>query len=158
MTPKNLPDAALGGFEGALVGDAAGATLEFLGRKPTREQVNWAMAMPGGGVWNVAPGQITDDGELALCLARGLAGKETFDLEAIARNYARWIDSNPFDIGNTTASSLGAYREGQWQQLLAKRGYAGVMRQAASDRCMASKANGSLMRISPLGIWGHRFE
>lgn len=158
MPPKNLHDAALGCFLGALVGDAAGATLEFIGRQPTREEVDWAMGMPGGGVWNVAPGQITDDGELTLCLARGLAVKETFDLEAIACNYARWIDSHPFDIGNTTAFSLGAYRELQWLPLFSKRGYAGVMRQAASDRCMASKANGSLMRISPLGIWGHRFD
>ncbi|MBE9042114.1 ADP-ribosylglycohydrolase family protein, partial [Oscillatoriales cyanobacterium LEGE 11467] len=158
MIPKNLHDAAMGGFLGALVGDAAGATLEFLGRKPTPEDVTWAMGMPGGGVWNVAPGQITDDGELTLCLAQGLAVKEPFDLEAIACNYTRWIDSNPFDIGNTTAYSLGAYRESQWQNLLTRRGYAGVMRQAASDRCIASKANGSLMRISPLGIWGHRFD
>ena len=78
MPPKNLHDAALGCFLGALVGDAAGATLEFIGRQPTREEVDWAMGMPGGGVWNVAPGQITDDGELTLCLARGLAVKETF--------------------------------------------------------------------------------
>lgn len=151
-------DAAWGCLLGALVGDAAGATLEFLGRKPTVEDANWAMQMPGGGVLGVAPGQITDDGELTLCLAKALAESQNFEIESIAKNYAKWVDSNPFDIGNTTSASLGAYRQSQWQAILAKDGYAAVMTQAATKRCMSSKSNGSLMRSSPLGIWGYRLS
>lgn len=151
-----LYDTSLGCIMGALVGDAAGATLEFLGRIPTLAEVDRAMTMPGGGVWQVAPGQITDDGELTLCLLQALSESTTFDLEAIARQYARWIDSDPFDIGNTTASSLGSYSEFGWKETFEQQGYAAVMVRAASDRCMGSKANGSLMRISPLGVWGYR--
>jgi ADP-ribosylglycohydrolase len=32
------------------------------------------------------------------------------------------------------------------------------MKQSASKMCMGSKANGSLMRITPLGIWGHNLD
>lgn len=32
------------------------------------------------------------------------------------------------------------------------------MTQAAAQRCANSKANGSLMRATPLGIWGYRFS
>ena len=32
------------------------------------------------------------------------------------------------------------------------------MTRAAARQCMASKANGSLMRATPLGIWGHRLD
>ena len=49
-----------GALLGALVGDAAGATLEFMPRGAhTPEAVRRAMGMPGGGALNVAPGQIT---------------------------------------------------------------------------------------------------
>jgi ADP-ribosylglycohydrolase len=38
----------------------------------------------GVGCFNVASGQITDDGELALCLAHGLvSGQGAFDIEAV---------------------------------------------------------------------------
>ena len=146
--------AAKGCLLGALVGDAAGATLEFLERDPTPEDVTWAMSMPGGGDLKVAPGQITDDGELTLCLARALAESETFDLETIARNYAKLIESRPFDMGFTTSYSLGSFRDIDVSQS----GYAAVMKQSASKLCMGSKANGSLMRISPLRIWGSNLK
>ena len=136
------------------MGDAAGATLEFLGRVPTESDVKTAMQMVGGGVFRLAPGQITDDGELTLSLARALAA-HGFDEEQIARNHASWVDSMPFDIGNTTRSSLGAGvyllsspREDQ--------SVSAAIRAAAQSRCMGSKANGSLMRCTPMGVWGHR--
>lgn len=142
-------DAALGALLGACVGDAAGAVLEFVDPPPTAAQVQWALTMPGGGVWGIAPGQITDDGELMLCLAQTLADSATFDLERIARTYAAWIASPPFDIGSTTSRSLGAAQGVQTT-------YAAAMTDAAARYCLESKANGSLMRAAPLGVWGHR--
>ncbi|MBX3010628.1 MAG: ADP-ribosylglycohydrolase family protein [Caldilineaceae bacterium] len=147
MGVQSLADAALGALLGACVGDAAGAVLEFMDQPLTSEQVQRALTMPGGGVWGVAPGQITDDGELMLCLAQALASSATFDLEAIARCYAAWIASPPFDIGMTTSRSLGAGR--------AEPSYAATMTQAAARFCLESKSNGSLMRAAPLGVWGH---
>ena len=81
-------NAAKGVLLGALVGDAAGATLEFLEHDPTPEEVSWAMNMPGGGDLQVAPGQITDDGELTLCLAQALADSKIFDLPSQINEYA----------------------------------------------------------------------
>ncbi|MFN8549418.1 MAG: ADP-ribosylglycohydrolase family protein [Candidatus Eisenbacteria bacterium] len=147
-------DAATGALLGACVGDAAGAPLEFLGRAPSEAEVERACAMPGGGPLGLAPGQITDDGELTLCLARALATSERFELERIARSYADWIASAPFDLGETTRLSLGATREEVWREASVSRGLAAVMTKAAAERCMASKANGSLMRATPLGVFG----
>lgn len=156
---KHLSDAAVGCLLGALVGDAAGATLEFIGHKPSLAEAKHAMTMPGGGVWRVAPGQITDDGELALSLARALAEMDhIFQLEKIAQQYAKWVQSNPFDIGNTTRRSLGCFWWPKWAAICQSAGYAAGMTQAAAARCMDSKANGSLMRAAPLGIWGHRLH
>ncbi len=161
MNPSNLKnrdDAALGCFLGACVGDASGAVLEFIGRKPSENDVNRAITMPGGGALRVAPGQITDDSELALCLAQVLAQSSEFNLEQIAQNYAKWVESDPFDMGMTTRYSLGCFLDYKWKDICQQQGYAMGMTQAAQKHCMDSKANGSLMRIAPLGIWGHRFD
>lgn len=153
-----MKERALGCLIGALVGDAAGATLEFLGHQPTAAEVESALTLPGGGVWKVAPGQITDDGELTLCLAQALVASPSFDLEQIAQYYAQWINSRPFDIGNTTSMSLGCFGTPRWQQIAETEGYAVAMTAAATQNCMASKANGSLMRATPLGIWGINYK
>jgi len=130
------------------VGDAAGAPLEF-DYQPSMEEAKHAMTMPGGdGVWGVASGQITDDSELALCLAQALGSHLDFNLEQIAQNYAKWIDSPPFDIGFTTRASLGCLREPKWRSVCEAEGYAVAMTRAARQRCMESKSNGSLMRIA----------
>ena len=82
--------AALGALLGAAVGDAAGAVLELLGRAPTEAEVAKALTMPGGGCWKVAPGQITDDTELALAQADGLlAGNGVLDLDRLGEAYER---------------------------------------------------------------------
>lgn len=154
---RDVEDAALGCFLGACIGDAAGATLEFQGL-PTPDNVERAMAMSGGGFFRLASGQITDDGELALSLADALSRSSSFDIETIARAYARWVDSGPFDIGTTTRLSLASFREPSWRTTFEKEGYASAMKAAASQNCGSSKANGSLMRIAPLALWGHRLS
>ncbi|GMF22105.1 unnamed protein product [Phytophthora lilii] len=107
------------------------------------------MTMPGGGVFGVGRGQITDDSELALSLARGLLGhrpSDRFPVESVARQYAAWCASQPFDIGNTCATAFGVTSD-------ATGNYAAAMMQTAAASCAGSEANGSLMRIAPLAIW-----
>ena len=148
----NKQQVGRGSILGALVGDAAGATLEFLPQTPTRSQVKQAMAMVGGGALRTAPGQITDDGEMAICLMHALAGEDSFSIERVAINYLMWYQSIPFDIGRTTSSGLsgglkqpdGMIHRGMWA--------------AAEQYNRGSKANGGLMRIAPLGVWGWRLS
>jgi ADP-ribosyl-[dinitrogen reductase] hydrolase len=70
---------------------------------PTLLQVRHALTFPGGGAHGVGPGQFTDDGELALCLARGLATAPppAFPASAVAAQYAAWLAGppGPFDVG-----------------------------------------------------------
>ena len=70
------------------------------------------MTMPGGGHFEVAPGQITDDSELAMCLLNALAdsnagGNACYDTLKVAKSYASWCESNPFDVGQTVGTGLG---------------------------------------------------
>ncbi|CEL95912.1 unnamed protein product [Vitrella brassicaformis CCMP3155] len=144
-----ISDRALGCLLGALVGDASGAVLEFQKTKVTAKEVAKALTMPGGGVWKVGPGQITDDGELTLCLARGLvAGEGKFDLDKVTKEYSAWFDSPPFDIGTTTTKALE----------VAFSGLAKVVRKAARDHNQQSQSNGCLMRSTPMALWGHKLS
>jgi ADP-ribosyl-[dinitrogen reductase] hydrolase len=156
--PKDRYDAAFGCFLGAGVGDAAGAILEFTRHQPSKTEVEKAMSMPNSQVFGFASGQITDDSELALCLAQALANRKKFELEKIAQNYAQWIESRPFDMGFTTRNALGCFEEYEWRTVCQTEGYAIAMQKAAQQRNMGSKANGSLMRIAPLGIWGSQLD
>lgn len=133
---------------GALIGDAAGGVLEFMGRKPTPEEVQKAMDMPGGGVFKLAPGQFTDDGEMTVVLLSSLAqANGSYLVSQVARGYCKWERSKPFDIGMATSSALmeDPYDESD-APLEVK-----VEKQAATYNG-DSKANGSLMRATPLGI------
>lgn len=143
MTIESL---AQGCLLGAFVGDAAGARLEFLGRQPRPSEVAAALQMLGGGVLAVAPGQVTDDGELTLALARALQGTREFPAQRVASNYRAWLQSHPFDVGHATSSALGA---------LVQPGsaLADALAIGAALHNRRSKANGALMRHSALGIW-----
>ena len=140
-------DRAVGCLFGQLIGDNLGALVEF----EDEEQV--ARRYPGGprdlvdgGTWNILAGQATDDSELALTLARSLLKTGTYDREAVATAYGDWLASGPFDIGNTTRQALSA----------ANRAESNHKAHAALTRAnTVSQGNGSLMRISPIGIWGN---
>lgn len=155
MMTTTQQDAALGAVLGALAGDAAGAVLEFFGREIEARDVEEALSMPGGGTWEVAPGQITDDGELTMSLLNALI-EAPDSPQGAAVHYARWVASEPFDIGATTAASLGCLRQAAWAARAKEAGEHVAMTEAARERCMGSKANGSLMRATPLGVWGAR--
>lgn len=100
--------------------------------------------MQGGGALNLAPGQFTDDSELAIHLMRGLNGHDPrggFPSEAVAREYIAWHRSSPFDMGMTCARAFGFAKD------------ADQMRSNASRYSAASEANGALMRVAPLAMW-----
>lgn len=147
LIPFDLTESQSAGYGaviGALVGDAAGGVLEFLGRKPTRNDVDRALNMPGGGVFGLAPGQITDDGELTLCLLRALSERGgTYDPDLVATYYTEWAESRPFDIGLATSNALRGHD-------CAADAPAQRVRKAAAANNKNSKANGALMRITPL--------
>jgi ADP-ribosyl-[dinitrogen reductase] hydrolase len=63
----------------------------------------------GGGWLRLKAGQVTDDTEMALCIARAIVAKECWSLEAIAENFAAWLKSRPVDCGDTCRKGIRAY-------------------------------------------------
>eukprot|EP00835_Amoeboradix_gromovi_P005726 NODE_572_length_6559_cov_0.536842.p1 type:complete len:340 gc:universal NODE_572_length_6559_cov_0.536842:2794-1775(-) len=132
---------AHGAFLGFLVGDASGASLEFKRDIDETMAIN-AMNMPGGGPYSVGPGQITDDSELALSLASALI--TGYDINEIAKAYHSWYLTEPFDIGNTCRN---AFRFSNAKDMM-----------KAAQAAISSEANGALMRIIPLAIYGSQLS
>jgi ADP-ribosyl-[dinitrogen reductase] hydrolase len=138
---------------GALVGDAAGATLEFYRRPITEDQALQAMKMPGGGMYKVGPGQITDDGELTLALWQSLNSFETssvIPILTLMRGYSEWYESIPFDIGQTCSLAFEVYNDyfnGQNFQTVED------CKKEVSYLNKHSEANGALMRATAIATW-----
>ena len=65
-------DKAYGSIIGAFIGDSCGSYHEFSNKELNNIEMNDCMKMLGGGPHKVAPGQITDDSELALCLMNAI--------------------------------------------------------------------------------------
>ena len=143
-------DRAKGCLFGQVIGDNLGGLVEFQNeQKIARLYPDGVTDLSDGGTWNLLAGQATDDSELALTLARTLLETGSYDKELVAAAYGEWYESGPFDIGTTTARALSAAMEAG----------AGSKGEAASLHADGvSQSNGSLMRVSPIGIWARRPE
>ncbi len=122
---------AQGCILGQLAGDSLGSLVEFRTADDIRLQYpDGVRELADGGHWGTIAGQPTDDSEMALSLARMLIDRGGYCADAALGAYRSWMDSVPFDCGLTV--------------LLGLTGKANT----------ESQANGALMRISPLGIYG----
>ena len=149
VSDAGLLSRAQGCLMGQLSGDALGELVEFQSKANiARTYPRGLSTMTDGGSWNTIAGQPTDDSELALMLARTLITDGQFDAASVAKAYAYWYESAPFDIGHTTRTALSAAANAVRQNSDPVR----AARDAANDE---SQANGALMRISPLAIFGH---
>ncbi len=132
---RKMVSRAKGCLLGQLAGDALGSLVEF--QSPDQiahEYPAGVRDMADGGQWDTIAGQPTDDSELALSLARLLVDQGAYVATEAHKAYVIWLSSNPFDCGNTTSSGL--------------RG------RVNHD----SQANGAMMRVSPLGIFGAAYD
>ncbi len=109
MTAPSLIDRALGAYLGFAVGDALGATVEFLTKGEIEEKYGVHRKMIGGGWLHLAPGQVTDDTEMALCLGRSLVNRQGFDAKDICEEFAAWLKTGPVDVGNTCRRGIRRY-------------------------------------------------
>lgn len=96
-------------FLGLALGDALGATTEFMtpGEISARYKVHRKII--GGGWLGLKPGQVTDDTEMSLAIARSLTFCGEWNLEDIARNFVLWMRGKPIDIGSTVRKGIRSY-------------------------------------------------
>ena len=98
--------------------------------------------MIGGGLSNGAPGEWTDDTQMAVAILDVIATGNT-DLDAIGANFLAWYSAGPPDIGNQTRSVLSSADQPE-----------GLPAAAAAylDANKKSAGNGGLMRTAPVAL------
>jgi ADP-ribosyl-[dinitrogen reductase] hydrolase len=132
--PRKAPEAQLERAQGCLLGQAIGDSLGSLVEFKSAAEIaqlfpEGVRNLADGGVYHTIAGQPTDDTEMALALARCLVSNKEFLPEKVLDAYREWMTTRPVDIGTTT-----------------ERGLLGL-------HTTESESNGSLMRVSPLGVW-----
>lgn len=104
-----LHDRALGAYLGLAVGDALGATVEFMLPREIRYQYGVHQDIIGGGWLKLKPGMVTDDTEMALALGSALISSNGWNAKAVADEFVIWLKSKPVDIGNTCRRGIQRY-------------------------------------------------
>jgi len=138
---------ARGALLGLAVGDVLGTTLEFstpreLGFRPLLAGPHDDIT--GRGPWGLAPGQVTDDTQMACCLLASLRACVGFHADDAGRRYVEWR-THAFDIGSQTHAALDAIDRGVPAHEAGRHVWETRGRNAAG--------NGSLMRTAPIGVW-----
>ena len=135
-------DRFLGCLLGLATGDAVGTALEF---QPPGSFTPIS-DMVGGGPFDLAPGEWTDDTSMALCLAMSLVESGRFDAADQMSRYCRWVEegylsSNGrcFDIGGTVSAALRRFQE------------TGDPLAGATDHRTAG--NGCIVRLAPVPMF-----
>lgn len=141
---EELRDRYRGVLLGKATGDALGATVEFMSRESIRSEHGELRDIVGGGWLGLPAGEVTDDTQMALCIARSIVEKQGFDPADIAARFVEWYESNPPDIGNTTRHALQQLASGVPWDEAGQRTHEALRPRDAS--------NGSIMRCAPVAL------
>lgn len=134
----NLRNKIMGAIYGFAIGDAMGATTEFMEPKQIKKKYGILQNIIGGGWLNLKAGEVTDDTQMTMCVMDAIMSKPN-DIDEFKRfcssNFISWLNSGPKDIGGMCLKSI--CRLGR--------------NEVIPYDCNAL-GNGSLMRAMPLAI------
>ena len=136
----HLPDVrerAQAAFLGLAVGDALGATVEFMTRSEIQAAHGVHREVVGGGWLRLPAGKVTDDTEMSLVIARSIAARGEFAARPAAEGLAAWLRKHPVDVGNTCRRGI--------QRFMVE----GTLEAPYSP---GSAGNGAAMRMVPIAL------
>ncbi|WEW54880.1 hypothetical protein PRK78_000307 [Emydomyces testavorans] len=161
MTSISRESRIKGSIFGVAVVDALGGPVEFQPRGSFPAVVSYQH----NATFNVPPGTWTDDTSMTLCLAQALIDfKGIFVSQAAIRNYIQWwkhgylsATGYCFDIGNGTAVALRTWKSYFERNSNVRKDdpQAHEAGQPEIDKALNYGrfcGNGSLMRVSPVGL------
>jgi ADP-ribosyl-[dinitrogen reductase] hydrolase len=135
-------DKVKGGLFGLAIGDALGATTEFMKATEIQKKYRKVTDIIGGGPFNLSPGEVTDDTAMTMAVAKGIIKNKENPLPEIGEEFFKWFATNPPDVGITIREVLSLY-DGDWFDA-AYKAHVRLKRKSAG--------NGSLMRCLPIAL------
>lgn len=125
-------------YLGLAIGDALGATTEFMTPAEIRTRYKVHRKIVGGGWLYLKPGQVTDDTEMSLALGRAVLLAGQWDLQGVAEQFLGWMRSKPIDIGATCRRGIRDYM---------------LKGQLETPYNQWDAGNGAAMRMAPVAIF-----
>lgn len=108
-TRDDALERALGAYLGFAIGDALGATVEYMMPNEIQQTHGMHRDIVGGGWLKLKPGQVTDDTQMSLVLGQSLIDSGGWNAQATAEAFAAWLKSKPVDVGNTCRRGIQRY-------------------------------------------------
>ncbi|OIR15352.1 ADP-ribosyl-[dinitrogen reductase] glycohydrolase [mine drainage metagenome] len=130
-------DRAVAAYLGLAIGDALGATVEFMTPSEIAAQYGVHDTLRGGGWLHLKPGHVTDDTTMSLALGDSILAQGGVDAFAAALAFDNWMRAKPVDIGNTVRRNLLQFRK------------TGNPEAPYSDH---DAGNGAAMRVLPVAL------
>ncbi len=137
VTQWEVRERALGAYLGFAVGDALGATVEFMMPAEIQHAYGMHRDIIGGGWLKLKPGQVTDDTQMALALGQAILASGGWNAVAAADAFVGWLKSKPLDVGNTCRRGIQRYM---------------VEGTLAGEPSESDGGNGACMRSLPLAL------
>ena len=136
---------AAGVLLGLACGDAHGRPVEGLSAYAIVSRYGRLDEMVGDGVHHQPAGTLTDDTDLALCLAESLIARGDFAPSDVAERFVAWYEAGPVGMGRLTADAVRNLQDGlAWNE---------AGRRVWRNRPEGENAgNGSVMRCAPYAI------
>lgn len=134
---QRIQDKARAAYLGLAIGDALGATVEFMTPNEISSNYDVHKNIIGGGWLKLKPGRVTDDTEMSLALGNALLSCEQVDATVIAEYFSEWMRGKPVDIGNTVRQGIMHYRN---------------FGETTVQKSEFSAGNGACMRCLPIAL------
>ncbi|OSM02218.1 ADP-ribosyl-[dinitrogen reductase] hydrolase [Magnetofaba australis] len=132
-----LEQRAVAAYWGMAIGDALGATVEFLLPNEIQAKHGVHDKIIGGGWLHLKKGEVTDDTTMALALGDAILEAGGIEGHTIGRHFDNWMKAKPVDIGNTVRHGILRFRN------------KGVLEAELNEY---DGGNGACMRTLPLAL------
>lgn len=141
-----------GALYGVAVGDALGATTEFMTEDQIKKKYGVLKDMVGGGWLNLQPGEITDDTQMTIAVADGIIkaiSKKENITTCVGNEFIKWYESKPKDVGSTCANAISAAmaKQREIKRPLTNTEWKEVSKNVDQYMHGQTAGNGSLMRM-----------
>lgn len=122
---------------GFAIGDAMGATTEFMNEDEIKKKYGRVDDIIGGGWLNLKAGDVTDDTQMSMCVMKALMDGDYKNFKKdVADRFVKWLAGGPDDVGNQCYKAISYYAD--FGEYIAR-----------DDSALG---NGSLMRALPCAL------
>ena len=136
----------LGSLLGFAIGDAMGATTEFMSQGEIHRKYGEVKDIIGGGWLNLKPGEVTDDTQMMTIVAKARMGNVELFTQSCCSGFVDWLSKGPKDVGGACRAAIlqgGRKSPDEWMRL-------SMERQEAHQRL--DLGNGAVMRALFLAL------